>query len=230
MADVGSFLEEEHMAIFEGAGVAIVTPFKENGEISFDKLDELIEEQIAGHTDCIVSMGTTGESATTTEEEHLEVIRFTCERVKGRIPVIAGTGSNCTKTAITLSEEAEGAGADGVLLVSPYYNKATQNGLKAHFTAVANAIKIPAVLYNIPSRTGVNIAPQTIVDLCRDVPQYRRREGGQRELFRHCGDHAVIRWSRGSVFRQRRPDRSALSSGRKRSDLCPFQYCAQNGP
>ena len=170
MADVGSFLEEEHMAIFEGAGVAIVTPFKENGEISFDKLDELIEEQIAGHTDCIVSMGTTGESATTTEEEHLEVIRFTCERVKGRIPVIAGTGSNCTKTAITLSEEAEGAGADGVLLVSPYYNKATQNGLKAHFTAVANAIKIPAVLYNIPSRTGVNIAPQTIVDLCRDVP------------------------------------------------------------
>ena len=170
MADVGSFLEEEHMAIFEGAGVAIVTPFKENGEISFDKLDELIEEQIAGHTDCIVSMGTTGESATTTEEEHLEVIRFTCERVKGRIPVIAGTGSNCTKTAVTLSEEAEGAGADGVLLVSPYYNKATQNGLKAHFTAVANAIKIPAVLYNIPSRTGVNIAPQTIVDLCRDVP------------------------------------------------------------
>ena len=158
------------MAIFEGAGVAIVTPFKENGEISFDKLDELIEEQIAGHTDCIVSMGTTGESATTTEEEHLEVIRFTCERVKGRIPVIAGTGSNCTKTAVTLSEEAEGAGADGVLLVSPYYNKATQNGLKAHFTAVANAIKIPAVLYNIPSRTGVNIAPQTIVDLCRDVP------------------------------------------------------------
>lgn len=170
MADVGSFLEEEHMAIFEGAGVAIVTPFKENGEISFDKLDELIEDQIAGHTDCIVSMGTTGESATTTEEEHLEVIRFTCERVKGRIPVIAGTGSNCTKTAITLSEEAEGAGADGVLLVSPYYNKATQNGLKAHFTAVANAIKIPAVLYNIPSRTGVNIAPQTIVDLCREVP------------------------------------------------------------
>ena len=145
------------MAIFEGAGVAIVTPFKENGEISFDKLDELIEEQIAGHTDCIVSMGTTGESATTTEEEHLEVIRFTCERVKGRIPVIAGTGSNCTKTAVTLSEEAEGAGADGVLLVSPYYNKATQNGLKAHFTAVANAIKIPAVLYNIPSRTGVNV-------------------------------------------------------------------------
>ena len=129
------------MAIVEGAGVAIVTPFKENGEISFDKLDELIEEQIAGHTDCIVSMGTTGESATTTEEEHLEVIRFTCERVKGRIPVIAGTGSNCTKTAITLSEEAEGAGADGVLLVSPYYNKATQNGLKAHFTAVANAIQ-----------------------------------------------------------------------------------------
>lgn len=118
------------MAIFEGAGVAIVTPFKENGEVNYEKLDELLEEQIANHTDCIVVTGTTGESATMTEEEHVDVIRFTCERVKGRIPVVAGTGSNCTHTAMVLSKEAEEAGADGVLLVSPYYNKATQNGLK----------------------------------------------------------------------------------------------------
>jgi len=157
------------MAIFEGAGVALVTPFKENGDINFEKLEELLEEQIAGHTDAIIAMGTTGESATTTAKEHLEVIRFACQVVKGRIPVIAGTGSNCTRTAMELSVEAEEAGADGVLLVSPYYNKATQNGLKAHFTAIANAIKIPAILYNVPSRTGVNIAPETIAALCRDV-------------------------------------------------------------
>ena len=157
------------MAIFEGAGVALVTPFKENGDINFEKLEELIEDQLAGHTDSIIAMGTTGESATTSEEEHLEVIRFTCQVVNGRVPVIAGTGSNCTKTAIELSIEAQEAGADGVLLVSPYYNKATQNGLKTHFTAIANAIHIPAILYNVPSRTGVNIAPETIVDLCKNV-------------------------------------------------------------
>lgn len=157
------------MAIFEGAGVALVTPFKENGDINFDKLGELVEEQIAGHTDAIIAMGTTGESATTTEEEHLEVIRFVCQQVKGRIPVIAGTGSNSTRTAIDLSVEAEGAGADGVLLVSPYYNKATQKGLKTHFKAIADAIRIPAILYNIPSRTGVTIAPETIAALCKEV-------------------------------------------------------------
>ena len=157
------------MAIFEGAGVALVTPFAKTGEINYEKLEELVEEQIAGGTDCIVAMGTTGESATTTEEEHLQAIRFICQAVKGRVPVIAGTGSNCTRTAVELSVEAQEAGADGVLLVSPYYNKATQKGLKAHFTAVAEAIKIPAILYNIPSRTGVNIAPETIAELCRDV-------------------------------------------------------------
>ena len=157
------------MAIFEGAGVALVTPFKENGSVNYEVLESLIEEQIAGGTDCIVAMGTTGESATTSEEEHIQVIRFVCEVVNGRIPVVAGTGSNCTQTAVELSVEAEEAGADGVLLVSPYYNKATQNGLKAHFTKIANSIKIPAILYNVPSRTGVNIAPETIVDLCKNV-------------------------------------------------------------
>lgn len=157
------------MAIFEGSGVAIVTPFKENLEVNYEKLEELVEEQIAGHTDCIVATGTTGESATMTEEEHIQVIRFVCEVANGRVPVIAGTGSNCTQTAVDLSVEAQAVGADGVLLVSPYYNKATQNGLKAHFTKIAQAIKIPAVLYNVPSRTGVNIAPETIVDLCKHV-------------------------------------------------------------
>lgn len=157
------------MAIFEGAGVALVTPFKENGDVNYAKLEELIEDQIANHTDCIVATGTTGESSTMTEAEHVEVIRFVCEVVNRRIPVIAGTGSNCTRTATELSVEAENAGADGVLLVSPYYNKATQNGLKAHFKTIADAIKIPALLYNIPSRTGVNIAPETIVDLCKNV-------------------------------------------------------------
>ena len=156
------------MAIFEGAGVALVTPFKENGSVNYEVLESLIEEQIAGGTDCIVAMGTTGESATTSEEEHIQVIRFVCEVVNGRIPVVAGTGSNCTQTAVELSVEAEEAGADGVLLVSPYYNKATQNGLKAHFTKIANSIKIPAILYNVPSRTGVNITPETIVALCKE--------------------------------------------------------------
>ena len=157
------------MAIFEGAGVALVTPFKENGEIDYDRLEELVEEQIAGGTDAIVACGTTGEASTMTHEEHLDVISYVCQVAKGRIPVIAGTGSNCTETAVYLSEEAQRRGADGILVVSPYYNKATQNGLKAHFTAVANSVKIPMILYNIPGRTGVNIKPSTIVDLCRNV-------------------------------------------------------------
>ncbi|WP_333651390.1 4-hydroxy-tetrahydrodipicolinate synthase [Lacrimispora sp.] len=157
------------MAIFEGAGVALVTPFKENGEVNYGKLEELVEFQIAGGTDSIIACGTTGEASTMTHEEHLEVVRFVCEVTKKRVPVIAGTGSNCTDTAVYLSKEAEKHGADGLLLVSPYYNKATQNGLKAHFKAVADQVKIPILLYNIPGRTGINIAPETIADLCRNV-------------------------------------------------------------
>ena len=157
------------MAIFQGAGVALVTPFKENGEIDYDRLEELVEERIAGGTDAIVACGTTGEASTMTHEEHLDVISYVCQVVKGRIPVVAGTGSNCTETAVYLSEEAERRGADGILVVSPYYNKATQKGLKAHFTAVANSVKIPMILYNIPGRTGVNIKPETVADLCRNV-------------------------------------------------------------
>lgn len=162
--------EDICMAIFEGAGVALITPFYPNGEVNFDKLRELLEEQIAGGTDAIISCGTTGESSTMSHEEHVEVVRFTCEVVNGRIPVIAGAGSNSTREAVHLSQEAERAGADGLLLVTPYYNKATQNGLIAHYTAIAESVKIPILLYHIPGRTGVTMTPSTIVKLCRDVP------------------------------------------------------------
>ncbi len=161
--------EEDIMAIYEGAGVALVTPFKENRDVNYEKLEELVEEQIALGTDSIIACGTTGEASTMTHEEHLDVIKFVCQVTKKRIPVIAGTGSNCTETAVYLSEEAEKHGADGLLLVSPYYNKATQNGLKAHFKAVADMVKIPILLYNIPGRTGVTIAAETIADLCLHV-------------------------------------------------------------
>lgn len=157
------------MALFEGAGVALVTPFKENGEVNYEKLEEIVVEQIAGGTDAIIACGTTGEASTMTHEEHLDVIEYICRVTKKRIPVVAGTGSNCTETAVYLSAEAEKRGADGLLLVSPYYNKATQKGLMAHFTAVADAVKIPVILYNIPGRTGVTIKPETIAALCRDV-------------------------------------------------------------
>lgn len=157
------------MPIFKGAGVAIVTPMKANGEVNYDKLSELIEDQIAGQTDAIIICGTTGESSTLTHEEHVEVIRYCIEKVAKRVPVIAGTGSNCTETAVYLSQEAEKAGADGVLLVTPYYNKATQKGLIAHYTKIANAISIPIILYNVPSRTGCNLLPETVAELVKNV-------------------------------------------------------------
>ncbi len=157
------------MAIFTGAGVAIVTPMKPNGEVNYEKLGEIIEEQIANETDAIVICGTTGESSTLTHEEHLEAIRYTIDKVNKRIPVIAGTGSNCTETAIWMSQEAEKMGADGLLLVSPYYNKATQKGLIAHYTAIANAVKLPIILYNIAGRTGINIEPKTLLYLAENV-------------------------------------------------------------
>ena len=157
------------MAIFEGAGVALVTPVKENGEVNYEKLEDIVEEQIAGGTESIIVCGTTGEASTMSHEEHLDVVGYVCKVTGKRIPVIAGTGSNCTETAVYLSAEAQRRGADGLLLVSPYYNKATQNGLKAHFKAVADAVKIPILLYNIPGRTGVTILPQTIADLCKNV-------------------------------------------------------------
>lgn len=157
------------MAIFKGAGVALITPFNEDESVNYEKLTELIEEQIAGGTDAIIACGTTGEASTMSEKEHMDVVRFIIDKVAHRIPVIAGTGSNCTQTAVELSKQAEDAGADGVLLVTPYYNKATQEGLIRHFTTIAESISIPCILYNIPSRTGVTIQPETMAYLYKNV-------------------------------------------------------------
>lgn len=157
------------MAIFTGAGVAIVTPMKANGEVDYEEFARIIEFQIENQTDAIIVCGTTGESSTLTHEEHLSVIKYCVEKVAGRVPVVAGTGSNCTETAVYLSKEAEKYGVDGLLVVTPYYNKATQNGLYGHFKEIADSVKVPIILYNVPSRTGCNIAPETVVRLCRDV-------------------------------------------------------------
>ncbi|MCD8046046.1 MAG: 4-hydroxy-tetrahydrodipicolinate synthase [Clostridiales bacterium] len=158
------------MPVFRGAGVAIVTPMKDNYEVDYEALEENINYQIDNGTDCIIITGTTGESATLTEQEHVDVIRAAVEFTKHRIPVIAGTGSNCTRTAIELSKAADDIGVDGVLVVTPYYNKATQGGLAAHYTAVANAVKVPVIIYNVPSRTGCNILPATVAKLTKEVP------------------------------------------------------------
>lgn len=157
------------MSIFTGAGVAIITPMKANGDVNFEKLGEILEEQIAGGTDAVVICGTTGESSTLTHEEHLDAIKYTIDKVNKRIPVIAGTGSNCTATAIYLSQEAEKYGADGLLLVTPYYNKATQKGLIAHYTAIADSVKLPIILYNVASRTGCNLEAATVAYLAEHV-------------------------------------------------------------
>ena len=152
--------------IFTGAAVAIVTPFNENG-INFEELKRLIDFNIDNGTDAIVIAGTTGESSTMSDEEHKEAIRFTVEYVNKRIPVIAGTGSNDTAYAVELSKYAESVGVDGILVVTPYYNKATQSGLVKHFTYIADRVNVPMILYNVPSRTGVNILPETYVELAK---------------------------------------------------------------
>ncbi len=157
------------MSIFTGSGVAIVTPFHEDESVNYDKLDELLDYHCNNGTDSIIICGTTGESSTLSEEEHMDVVKFAIDRVKGRIPVIAGTGSNSTLTTIQMSKEAVEDGADGLLLVTPYYNKCTQGGLIAHYTAVAKEAKAPIVLYSVASRTGVNIAPETVATLYNDV-------------------------------------------------------------
>ena len=158
------------MAIFKGAGVAIVTPMHEDGKVNYEKLEEILEDQIANSTDAIVICGTTGESSTLTHGEHLQTIKFTIDKVNKRVPVIAGTGSNCTETAIMMSKEAASYGADALLIVTPYYNKATQKGLIAHYTAIANAVpETPLIMYNVPSRTGCNIQPETAVYLAQNV-------------------------------------------------------------
>ena len=191
--------------IFKGSGVALVTPFKKNGEIDYDELRKLIEFQIKNQTDAIIICGTTGESSTLTEKEHKRVIEECMAQVRGRVPVIAGTGSNSTQTAIELSIEAEGIGVDGLLIVTPYYNKATQKGLKEHYKAIASTIDIPIILYNVPSRTGVNLLPKTVkeiveqnenivaikeasgnltqVEALKEIKQYLQKQGKQFDIY-----------------------------------------------
>jgi len=180
--------------IFTGSGVAIITPFTSDG-VNFDKLEELIEFQIKEGTDALIICGTTGEASTMPDDEHKSVIKFAVEKVKGRIPVIAGTGSNDTRHAIELSRYAEEVGADAILTVTPYYNKTTQKGLYEHFKAIANSIKIPVILYNVPSRTNLNINPETIKALSEienivAVKECNLSQVG--DIINLCGDKITV--------------------------------------
>lgn len=182
--------------IFKGAGVAVITPFTEDG-INYDELGRIIDDQIANGTDAIIITGTTGESSTMTDEEHKGAIRYAVEKTAGRVPVVAGTGSNETAYAIELSKYAEEVGADGLLLVTPYYNKATQKGLIAHYTAIADAVNIPIILYNVPSRTGVNILPATYAELAKhpNIVAVKEASGNLSAIakIRHvCGDNLAV--------------------------------------
>lgn len=183
--------------IFTGAGIAIITPMNADGSINYQGLGDLIENQIANGTDAIIICGTTGEASTMTDEEHLECIRFAVEKTAGRIPVIAGTGSNDTRYAIELSKEAEAVGVDGLLLVTPYYNKTTQRGLIAHFTAIADAVNVPIILYNIPGRTGVNMEVATVKKLAehRNIAAIKEASGNisyAAKLIAACGDNIDV--------------------------------------
>lgn len=179
--------------IFTGAAIAIITPMNSDGSVNYEKLGELIDNQIENSTDAIVICGTTGEASTMTDDEHLECIRFTVERTAKRVPVIAGTGSNDTGYAVKLSKEAEAVGADALLLVTPYYNKTTQKGLISHFTAVADAVSIPIILYNIPGRTGMNIEISTMKELAKhkNIVAVKEASGNisyAARLIAECGD------------------------------------------
>ena len=179
--------------VFTGAAVAIITPMHADGSVNYDELGRIIEDQIAHSTDAIVICGTTGESPTMTDEEHTECIRYTVKKVAGRVPVVAGTGSNDTKYAIWLSQQAEADGADALLLVTPYYNKASQAGLIAHYTAIADAVHLPCILYNVPSRTGCNLTPATLAELAKhpNINAVKEASGNisqVAEIAALCGD------------------------------------------
>ncbi len=182
--------------MFKGSIVAIVTPFK-NGQVDFDTLRQLVEFQIEGGTDAIVPCGTTGEASTLDYDEHMAVVKTVIEQVKGRVPVIAGTGSNSTNEAIELSRQAKDAGADGVLLVTPYYNKPTQEGLVRHYSAIADAVAIPQILYNVPGRTGVNMLPETVARIApkKNVVAIKEATGSLQqasEILALCGDQIDV--------------------------------------
>lgn len=183
--------------IFTGAGVAIVTPMNQDGSINFEELGNLIEFNIEKGTDAIIICGTTGESATMSDEEHVECIRYAVEKVNKRVPVIAGTGSNHTEYAVNLSKTAEEIGADALLVVTPYYNKTSQHGLIKHFTTIAEAVNIPIILYNVPSRTGVNITPETCLELSKidNIVAVKEASGNISQVAKiasMCGDELDI--------------------------------------
>ncbi|MDD6806843.1 MAG: 4-hydroxy-tetrahydrodipicolinate synthase [Oscillospiraceae bacterium] len=183
--------------IFTGAGVAIVTPFDKYGNINYDKLGELIERQIAGNTDAIIICGTTGESAALDAVEHIQAVKYTVEKVNKRVPVIAGTGSNDTAFGVKISNEAEKAGADALLMVTPYYNKTSQSGLIRHYNYIADRVSAPIILYNVPSRTGVNIKPETYAELCQHERIVATKEANGdiaalAKTIRLCGDKLDI--------------------------------------
>lgn len=183
-------------APFIGSGVALITPFDDN-TVNYKVLEELIEYQIANNTDAIIVCGTTGEPSTMTESEKKEVIRFTVEKVNKRIPVIAGTGSNCTKTVIEMSKYAESVGVDGLLIVTPYYNKTTQSGLIEHYEAIAKNVNVPIIMYNVPGRTGLNLAPSTVKELSKieNIVAVKEASGNFSqiaEIANLCGDDIYI--------------------------------------
>ena len=157
------------MSIFTGAGVAIITPFNEDGSVNYEEFGRIIDDQISGGSDAIIVCGTTGESSTMDHDEHIEVIKYCVEKVAGRVPVIAGSGSNCTREAINISKRAEEVGANGLLCVTPYYNKCTQEGLYQYYKAISDAVNIPIIMYNIPGRTGTTIQPETAVRIAKEV-------------------------------------------------------------
>lgn len=183
--------------VFTGAAVAIITPMHADGSVNYDELGRIIEDQIANHTDAIVICGTTGESPALDHEEHTQCIRYTVQKVAGRVPVIAGTGSNDTRYAIQLSQQAQEDGADALLLVTPYYNKTSQAGLIAHYTAIANAVDLPCILYNVPSRTGCNLQPATLAELAKlpNINAVKEASGNisqVAEIAELCGDELNI--------------------------------------
>lgn len=183
--------------VFRGCATALITPFREGGEVDYEALGRLIDFQLEGGIDALVAAGTTGEASALKEEEQLQVIRFTVERCQGRVHVIAGTGSNCTAHAAALSRQAQQAGADALLVVTPYYNKTTQQGLVAHFSAIAGAVSLPVILYNVPGRTGMSIQPETLVQLC-ELPNIAGLKDATGDLgyavrVRHlCGDRLAL--------------------------------------
>lgn len=183
--------------VFTGAAVAIITPMHADGSVNYEELGRIIEDQIAHQTDAIVICGTTGESPALDHEEHTECIRYTVKKVAGRVPVIAGTGSNDTRYAIQLSQQAQEDGADALLLVTPYYNKTSQSGLVAHYTAIANAVDLPCILYNVPSRTGCNLQPATLTELAKlpNINAVKEASGNisqVAEIAELCGENLNI--------------------------------------